>query len=56
MSDNETDLINAVRELIKIVEQEMSSEWSREFIEKRVSKYVSLLDKIEGAKNDNLKC
>lgn len=56
MSDNELDnlhirlLLNAVRELIEIVQQEMSSEWSREFIEKKLSKYTVLLNEIEETK------
>ena len=49
------ELLNAVRELIEIVQEEMSSEWSREFIEKKLSKYTSLLNEIEGL-DDNIKC
>lgn len=57
MPDNETreNLINTIRELIEIVRKEMSSEWSREFIEEKLSKYTALLKEIEGSKNDNLK-
>ena len=53
MSDK---LLDAVRELIEIAQQEMSSEWSREYIEKKLSKYTSLLNEIEGLENDNPKC
>lgn len=49
------ELLNAVRELIEIIQQEMSSEWSREFIEKKLSKYTSLLKEIEES-HVNLKC
>lgn len=55
MSNVPNNVINAIRELIEIVQQEMSSEWSREFIEKKLSKYTALLKEIEGL-DDNLKC
>ena len=41
------ELLNAVRELIEIAQEEMSSEWSREFIEKKLSKYTSLLKELK---------
>lgn len=55
MNNEPNELLNAVRELIEIVQQEMSSEWSREYIEKKLIKYTSLLKEIEGL-DDNLKC